>query len=114
MSRVSRKDDDSRFGWAASDMIAFVAFGVSGSEFASWPGRSSHWNVTPLLVGVVILFVLRYLFVIRIRLPTIGVAAVGGAMFSTISAAQGLPLAMALAALALLITGRLVARLRHV
>ena len=95
-------------------MTAFVAFGVSGSEFASWPGRSSDWNVTPLLVAVVILLALRYLFGIRIRLPTIGVAAVGGALFSTISAAQGLPLAMTLTALALLVTGRLVTRLRHV
>jgi hypothetical protein len=95
-------------------MTAFVAFGVSGSEFASWPGRSSDWNVTPLVVGVAILLALRYVLGIRIRLPTIAVAAVGGALFSTISAAEGLPLAMALTALALLITGRLVNRLRHV
>jgi len=73
----------------------------------AWADRSASWDLTPLVAAVCILLVSRALLGRRLNAATAAAAAVGGALFASLSRAWGLALPTFLALLIVVVVGRI-------
>jgi hypothetical protein len=73
----------------------------------AWADRSAAWDPTPLVAAVCILLVSRALLGRRVNAATAAAAAVGGALFASLSRAWGLALPTFLALLIVVVVGRI-------